>query len=258
MWLLISLKLRLFWGQSLHYICDPFGPVGERELEVVEQHGQVIIGSGDRPEPDFLARCGGSNDIERANLGHLFAQFARRASQVRRCHPVLQRAPHDQRQEADQDRGLGAILLAVIDRAQAQVVFGDPKRVFDLGQADVSSPQPGRGVPLEVGAQQVTTVSQFGPLSSLFMTADKDRSSSFALALRIGSLLNVDLEQTGGARVGVEEPAHAPLGFASIAKPPGFGQGLELFQALGQALDLALSDGAFLFAPQRPTASPRA
>ena len=149
---MITLKLRLFWDKSLHYICDPLGPVGERELEMLEQHGQVIIGSGDRPEPDFLTRSGGQDDIERANLGHLFEQFARRCAQARRFHPVLERAPHHQRQQADEDMGLGAILLAVIDRAEAQVVFGDPKRVFDLGQAGVSFPQLGRGVIPKVGA----------------------------------------------------------------------------------------------------------
>ena len=88
---------------------------------------------------------------------------------------MLRRAPHDQRQEVDQDMGLGAILLVMIDRAQAEVVFSDPKRVCDLSQADVSLPQFGCGATLEVGAQQATTFSQFGPLASLFMAADQDR-----------------------------------------------------------------------------------
>ena len=102
-------------------------------------------------------------------------------------------------------------------------MFGDPKRVFDLSQADVSLPQFGCGATLEVGAQQVTTLSQFGPLASLFMAADQDRQSAFAFAFGISSLLDLDFEQAVGARVGLKQPAHASFGFASIAKPPRSG-----------------------------------
>ena len=134
-----------FSGKSLHYILNSFGSVRQWKPQTLEQNREVFFGTADGPQADFPARAGRQHHVQAAHLGHLFEQFARRRAQAPGLHPVLERAPHDQRQEADQGMGLGAILLVVIDRAQAQVVFGDPKRVFDLSQADVSLPQFGCG-----------------------------------------------------------------------------------------------------------------
>ena len=118
----------------------------------MEQDGQVLFGAADGTQMDLLAGPGGEDDVERANLGHLFEEFARRRAQAAALHPVLERAPHHQRQEAYEDMGLGTSGLLVINRPQAQVVFADAEAVLDLRQADVGLPERGGVLSLEVGA----------------------------------------------------------------------------------------------------------
>ncbi len=100
----------------------------------------MLLRTADGAQADVFAGAGWQHDVERANFGHLFEQFARRRAQAAPLHPVLQRAPHDEREEAYENVGLGALGLVMEDGPDAEVVFGDAEAVLDLGQADVGFP----------------------------------------------------------------------------------------------------------------------
>lgn len=100
-------------------------------------------------------------------------------------HPLLKGSPHHRGKETNEDVGLGAVLLLMIERAQSKVVLAHAKGVFDLGESDVGLPEGGGVLALEVGAQEVTTDGQFGPLAVLFFLFDGNGQPLAALVVGV-------------------------------------------------------------------------
>ena len=66
---------------------------------------------------------------------------------------MLEGAPEYERQEADEDMGLGPVLFLMVNGTQSQIVFADAETVFDLGQADVDAPECFGRISLQIGTQ---------------------------------------------------------------------------------------------------------
>jgi len=179
-----------------------FRAVGQGKVEPFEQNRQLRLGPADCAQAQVLARAGGQDDVERAHFAHFFEQFARRGAEAARLHPLLERAPKDQRKKADENVSLGAFLFVVEDRAKAEVVFGDAKRVLDLREAHVGAPQFFGALVLQVGAQEIAAVCSRGPLIEFRLASHVDRESFLAFLLRIGIFGNLDVEQARRERTG--------------------------------------------------------
>ena len=179
-----------------------FRAVGQGKVEPFGQNRQVRLGPADCAQAQVLARAGGQDDVERAHFAHFFEQFARRGAEAARLHPLLERAPKDQRKKADENVSLGAFLFVVEDRAKAEVVFGDAKRVLDLREAHVGAPELFRASVCQVRAQKIRAVGPVGPLVELGLALHVDRESLLAFLLRIGMVGNLDVEQARRERTG--------------------------------------------------------
>lgn len=94
---------------------------------------------------------------------------------------------------------MGPVLFLVEDGPEAQVVFADAEAVFDLCEADVGFPQCLGVLGLEVGAQQIASVGKFGPFAMGRILDDGDGEALAALVAGVVLLVDVYLEETGGA-----------------------------------------------------------
>ena len=70
----------------------------------------------------------------------LLDQLPRAGAQALGVHPLFERAPQGQRQEAHQNVRLDAVLFVMKHRAQAEIAFGGPKRGLRLRELDVPAP----------------------------------------------------------------------------------------------------------------------
>ena len=132
------------------------------------------LGFADGAQADVFAGAGGQHDVERTGFGHLFERLARGVAQCAALHPLLEGAPHHEREEADEDVRLGAFLFLVVDGPQVEVVFADAEGVLDLGQSDVGLAQCRGVLTLKVGAQEGTAVGEFGPFAVWVVLRDGD------------------------------------------------------------------------------------
>jgi len=72
MGVLVSLDLRDFGGDFLHYISNWFWAIGQGNAEVLEQDGEVWFWPADHAQADRLAGPCWQDDVHRANFGHFF------------------------------------------------------------------------------------------------------------------------------------------------------------------------------------------
>jgi len=65
----MSLELRDFWGDFLHYILDSFWAIGQWQVEVLEEDGEARFGTADDAKAEILAgpRVGRTTSIERTS-----------------------------------------------------------------------------------------------------------------------------------------------------------------------------------------------
>ncbi len=90
------LAIGLFDAGFLDYILNLFGATRQHQPQPLQQDRQALLRLADRPQPNLRARPCRQHHVERAHLGQLLQQFARRRSQAAGLHPVLQCAPHHQ------------------------------------------------------------------------------------------------------------------------------------------------------------------
>ena len=110
----------------------------------------MFLRPADGAQTERAADLRRQDDVETAHFGQLFQQLPRGASEAAALHPLLQCAPQHQPQKANQNVRLRAVLRAVENRPQAEVVFADPEAIFDLRQADVGPPELLRAVSLNL------------------------------------------------------------------------------------------------------------
>ena len=96
---------------------------------------------------------------------------------------------------------MGAILFLMVDGSQFEIVLADAEAVFDLGQADVDVPEFFCAIALQIGAQQVGPVGQFGPVSPLVVTGDTQCQPLFTATDRVVDFVNGDVVEAGGTTI---------------------------------------------------------
>jgi hypothetical protein len=112
--------------------------------------------------------------------------FIRSECRKRRC--IIRSAIHPSRnpptnsfEEAcflgGQKSALHLRCVGFVDRTQAQIVFADPRTVFDLRGPNVSFPEFLRALALQVRLQQVAAVCLRGPPRKVFLAAHRDCGS---------------------------------------------------------------------------------
>ena len=97
------------------------------------------------------------------DLPHFEQELSGLISQAADAHPVFQRPPKTQREEADEDVRLDPALQMVIDRAQSKVALEVAECGFRFRELDVPAPEFGGVFAVRVGAQDVCAVGFLRP-----------------------------------------------------------------------------------------------
>ena len=108
-----------------------------------------------KPDLPLCAVSQWQYDISRVNARKLSENRARAVAKPGAGLPLLKRLPQRVGEKADQDVCLDAVLLAVPDRANAQIGLLDAESGFSFAQLNVGLPQFFVGPVVDVAAQDV-------------------------------------------------------------------------------------------------------
>jgi hypothetical protein len=111
-------------AQSWHYILPSSGPTRNRLGAVARADGgwsRFLVGMRDAPQPHVTTVLEGQDDVHGLDPGRLLEHGPGARSKPSLPLPALQRLPHREGEEADQDVRLDPVLALMPDRTDLEV-----------------------------------------------------------------------------------------------------------------------------------------
>ena len=124
---------------SLHLVDRTGGqaqPSRDCDAESVEQRSLCTVGLCDASEPNLWTALDGHHDVDTLDPGHLLDEGPGTVAETGTALPSLERLPHTEGQEADEDVRLDSLLLLVPDRPNGQLALDDAERGLGLRELD--------------------------------------------------------------------------------------------------------------------------
>src|SRR5262249_28594166 len=146
------------------------------------------------------------DNVVRLYPRQLVQDGARRVSEAGALLPHLKGFPQHEREKANQDMGLNAVLSLVPDRPHVQLALLDPKGGFRLSELNIGLPQLLIAPVGDIRSQQIGTLGEFSPEVERGVGGDAEAETGGA-----GIRLQRDGEAGGGPLVALERAADLPV-----------------------------------------------
>ena len=146
----------LFFGEA--------HPLRQDDTEAVKKCDLIAVGLSDAPQADLAVCRAGQHNVVRVDACQFLENGARRVTETGALLPHLQALPQYEGEEADEDVGLNAIFALVPDRTQIQLILLDAEGDLGLRELDVRLPELLIAPIIDVRAQEIGTLREFGPV----------------------------------------------------------------------------------------------